>query len=289
VPAPQQFVPFGFLLGLLFGSFLNVCISRLPAHRSVIAPRSHCNACGNLIRWYDNIPLLSWIALQARCRHCDAPIAWRYPAVELAVGLWFAICANKALYSMDNVPLIVIGRRIGEILFASEAFAAIGLAILGFLLIGLMVMDWQTQRLPDAFTITGIVLGFALACVQAIFHQPDQSPASLILRRVAAIAAAALLLLSIRWIYKALRKQEGMGLGDVKLLAMIAAFLGLSQTLVALFAAVVAASLYGIAQLARRKAHGATRLPFGSFLAAGGLFAALFGPRIVDWYIALLH
>ena len=289
MPTVSQFVFIGFLLGLLFGSFLNVCISRLPAHRSVIAPRSHCNSCGNLIRWYDNIPIFSWIALQARCRHCDAIIPWRYPAVELLTGLWFAK-ASALMWAYWNAYTLSYGYIIYSIKMPSSCSVdAIAFALLGFLLIGLMVMDWQTQRLPDAFTITGIVLGFALACVRTIFHEPDQSPITLILRRIASIAAAALILLIIRWSYKALRKQEGMGLGDVKLLAMIAAFLGLSQTIVALFAAVIAASLYGIAQLARRRVHTTSRLPFGSFLAAGGLFAALFGPPIVAWYMTILR
>jgi leader peptidase (prepilin peptidase)/N-methyltransferase len=192
-----------------------------------------------------------------------------------------------------------------------------GLAVLGFLLIGLMVMDWQTQRLPDAFTLTGIAIGFVLICVQAYFLAPGEgdivlntthqlrlsSPGSfqsqgnvfltgteaLIMGRIAAIAGAALLLLTIRRIYKALRKRDGMGLGDVKLLAMIAAFLGFGEALLALFAGVVAASVYGLALLARGRAGAATRLPFGSFLAAGGLFAALFGPQIVAWYTGLLR
>jgi leader peptidase (prepilin peptidase)/N-methyltransferase len=285
----QQLVLFGFLLGLLFGSFLNVCISRIPAHRSIVTPRSHCNSCGNLICWYDNIPILSWIALSAHCRHCDAPIPWRYPAVELAVGLWFAK-ASAQMWAHWNLNAISQDDVIYSLkMSAFYSVDVIGFAVLGFLLIGLMVMDWQTLRLPDAFTVTGIAVGFALACVQAIFHEPEANPSLLILRRFASIAAAALILLVIRWSYQALRKQEGMGLGDVKMLAMIAAFLGLSQTLVALFATVIAASLYGIGQLARRRAHASSRLPFGSFLAAGGLLAALFGSPIVTWYMAFLR
>ena len=283
----SQFALLGFFLGLLFGSFLNVCISRLPAHRSVITPRSHCNSCGNLIYWYDNIPILSWINLRARCRHCDALIPWRYPAVELAVGLWFAICASRLAVLGNASEWVDFNPPISYVY--QDLLSWVGALILGFLLIGLMVMDWQTQRLPDVFTVTGIVAGFALACVQAVFHGSDQSPWQLVFHRIVAIVAAALILLVVRWSYKALRKREGMGLGDVKMLAMIAAFLGLSQTLVALFAAVVVASFYGIAQMVRRKVHAMSRLPFGSFLAAGGLFAALFGPAIVDWYAALLR
>jgi leader peptidase (prepilin peptidase)/N-methyltransferase len=268
-------------------------------------------ACGHSIRWYDNLPLLSWVVLRGRCRDCETRISWRYPAVELAVGLWFAICAND-LFSLE---LAKVSRLSGPT--TSEYVDVAGFAILGFLLIGLMVMDWQTQRLPDAFTLTGIGIGFALTCVQAFFLSPGEGdillntthqlrmsspgssasqgnvfmtgPEALILGRIAAIAGAALILLAVRWGYKALRKRDGMGLGDVKLMAMIAAFLGFGQAMLALFAGVIAASVYGILLLARRRASGSSKLPLGSFLAAGGLFAALLGPGILAWYVDLLR
>ena len=301
----------GFVLGLLFGSFLNVCISRLPAHESIMTPGSHCMACGHAVRWYDNLPVLSWLVLRGRCRDCKARISWRYPAVELAVGLWFAICAND-LFSLE---LAKVSRLSGPT--TGEYVDVAGFAILGFLLIGLMVMDWQTQRLPDAFTLSGIGIGFLLVCVRAFFLAPGEGdivlntthqlrmsspgsfasqgnvfltgPEALILGRIAAIAGAALILLVVRWSYKALRKRDGMGLGDVKLLAMIAAFLGFGETLLALFAGVILASVYGLALVARRRASGASKLPLGSFLAAGGLLSALFGPQILAWYMGLLQ
>ncbi len=307
MPTPLPFELIGLGIGLLFGSFLNVCISRLPSHESIVKPRSHCMACGHAIRWYDNIPILSWLVLRARCRDCKARISWRYPAVELAVGLWFAYVAFwyflwVGQFHPDDRPSVTI--------------TYLGGAILGFLLIGLLVMDWQTQRLPDAFTLTGIAIGLFLVCVQAIFLAPGEGaviladqhirlrspgassyegnvfltgPESLIFGRIAAVAGAALILLAVRWGYKALRKRDGMGLGDVKLLAMIAAFLGFSQCLLALFVGVITASLYGLILLAGGRAHAATRLPFGSFLAAGGLAAALFGQPIVDWYAKLFR
>jgi leader peptidase (prepilin peptidase)/N-methyltransferase len=189
----------------------------------------------------------------------------------------------------------------------------VGIAILGFLLIGLMVMDWQTQRLPDAFTLTGIAIGFVLTCVQAWFLPSGAGdlvlnttrqlrmtspgsfqasgnvfltgPEAMVLGRIAAILGAALILLVIRWTYKALRGRQGMGLGDVKLLAMIAAFLGFAGALLALFVGVMAACVYAVVLLARRRATAQSKLAFGSFLAVGGLFAALFGTPIVDWYL----
>jgi leader peptidase (prepilin peptidase)/N-methyltransferase len=301
----------GFLLGLLFGSFLNVCISRLPAHESIVTPRSHCPACGHTIRWYDNLPVLSWLVLHARCRDCKAPISWRYPAVELAIGLWFVLAARR-LYGLN---LAEVSRLSGP--SAVEYLDVVGFAVLGFLLIGLMMMDWQTHRLPDAFTLTGISIGFFLVCVQAIFLAPGEGdvvlnsthqlrlsspgsfaaqgnvfltgPEALVFGRIAAVCGAALILLAVRWLYKRLRGREGMGLGDVKLLAMIAAFLGLAQSLLALFAGVLAAAIYGLTLLFLRRATSTTRIPFGSFLAAGGLFAALFGPGLLAWYANLLR
>jgi leader peptidase (prepilin peptidase)/N-methyltransferase len=280
---------------------LNVCISRLPAHESIVKPGSHCPACSHPIRWYDNFPIVSCLLLRARCRDCGATIPWRYPAVELATGLWFAFAAQRLSQASHSTAIV----------------NAIALAILGFLLIGLMVMDWQTQRLPDAFTLTGIAIGLLLTCARALFLAPGEGdivlntahqlrlsspgsmaaqgnvfltgPEALLFGRIAAVAAGALLLLAVRWSYKALRRRDGMGLGDVKLLAMIAAFLGLSGSLLALFAGVLAASLYAVALLALRRATSTTRIPFGSFLAAGGLFAALFGPGIVAWYTSLLQ
>jgi leader peptidase (prepilin peptidase)/N-methyltransferase len=303
----------GFGVGLLFGSFLNVCIARLPEHESVVTPRSRCMACGHGIRWYDNVPILSWVVLRGRCRDCGVRISWRYPAVELGVGVWFAVVVAFApgdlKGSFGSVPsfLLLPG-------FALQTFA---IALVGFLLIGLMVMDWQTLRLPDAFTLTGVGIGFVLVCVQAMFLRPGEgdivlnpthqlrlsSPGSfvaqgnvfmtgteaLVLGRVASICGAALLLLCVRWSYKAVRGRDGMGMGDVKLLAMIAAFLGFGEALLALFAGVVAASVYGLVLMARGKAGAASRLPLGSFLAGGGLMAALFGQRIVGWYAGLLR
>ena len=276
----------GFVLGLLFGSFLNVCISRLPAHRSIVKPRSHCSACGHKIRWHDNVPVLSWIVLRGRCRDCDAPISWQYLAVELAVGVWFWIAVDSLYSAVERTH--DLGYTASAIT-APLIIHALTFTVLGFLLIGLMVMDWQTQRLPDAFTLTGIAIGFALTCVRAIFHEPDQLPATILLDRIAAIAGAALILLLVRWGYKALRKRDGMGLGDVKLLAMIAAFLGFGQMLLALFVGVITASVYGIVLMARRRAGGSSKLPLGSFLAAGGLFSALLGPQILAWYMGLLQ
>lgn len=298
-----------FVLGLLFGSFLNVCIARLPRHESIVHPGSHCPHCHAPIRWYDNIPVASWLLLKARCRHCHQSISAQYPLVELSVAAWFAIVTRHAV---SAVAAANASTPIARFLIAET-----DIAVLGFLLIGLLVMDWQTLRLPDAFTLSGIAIGVFLICTQAIFLAPGEAqvvlnpthqlrlsspgsfisrgnvfltgPEALIFGRLAAICAVALLLLLIRWMYKALRHREGMGLGDIKLLAMIAAFLGFWPTILALFAGVLTATLYAVILLVRGRASAATRLPFGSFLSVGGLIAALFGDRLIEIYTAFLR
>jgi leader peptidase (prepilin peptidase)/N-methyltransferase len=295
-----------FLLGLLFGSFLNVCISRLPDHRSLSKPRSHCPHCQHPIAWYDNIPLLSWILLRARCRHCKQPISWRYPAVELGFALWLTFAARTAF------PLLKPG--LSTDVFAATSIDATAFAILGFLLIGLLVMDWQTHTLPDAFTVTGTLLGFLLLCARAAYlpphaydlllhgHNPLTSVGGaidngniiltgsehLVLGRLFGITVAAGLLLFIRFLYKQLRHQEGLGLGDIKLVAMITAFLGFWLGAFAIFLGFILGGLYAVTLIARRQATSTTRIPLGTFLAIGGLAAAILGAPVIAWYASLL-
>jgi leader peptidase (prepilin peptidase)/N-methyltransferase len=303
-----------FLFGLIFGSFLNVCIVRLPRGESVISPRSRCPKCGHPLRWYENIPLWSWMFLKARCSACRNPISIRYPAVELATGIWFSIAISGFARMMLMTPP---GTPYTAEEWAISAISALSLTILGWLLIGLLVMDWQTGLLPDVFTFGGIAAGFFLICSQAIFLGPGEGqivlnstkqlrlrspgsfaaqgnvfltgPESLIFGRLAAVCGAALLLLAIRWIYRAFRHRHGMGLGDVKLLAMIAAFLGFWPAILSLFIGIVAAAFFSVALLVRGRATATTRIAFGSFLAVGGLVSALFGDRIITAYSLLLQ
>jgi len=313
----------GFVFGLLFGSFLNVCIARLPHGESIVKPPSRCPNCNHPIRWYDNIPLLSWLILRARCRDCGQSISCQYPVVELVTGTWFAVCVHR-FYAHVNFPTSIITlptlasvameHDLPASLWANSLYSVLIPIILGFLLLGLLVMDWQTLRLPDAFTLTGTAIALFLICTQAIFLGPTEDqvllhsrdpiraamaashgnvfltgPEALIGGRLIAILAAAGLLLAIRTAYKLLRNREGMGLGDVKLLAMIAAFLGFWPAILALFLGTLAASFYAAILLATRRANRLTRLPFGSFLALGGLAAALFGPILIDKYTALFQ
>jgi leader peptidase (prepilin peptidase)/N-methyltransferase len=252
------------VFGLAFGSFLNVCISRLPRHESIVRPRSHCPRCGAMIRSSDNIPILSWILLRGRCRHCRQPIAWRYPAVELATAALFLLCDLR-------FGLTVTG---------------IGMAVLSFPLIGLAVMDAETMRLPDAFTLPGIALGILYSGLL-----PADQPADHLSHAIASIlwaASAALLLLLIRWLYFLVRHQEGLGLGDVKLLAMIAAWLGPAPTILTLLLGALATGLFGVLDVALsrgKRSFASTRLPLGSFLCAAAIYTIFAGTPIIRWYL----
>jgi leader peptidase (prepilin peptidase)/N-methyltransferase len=307
------FALIGFVLGLLFGSFLNVCIARVPRAESVVRPGSRCMSCGHAVRWFDNVPVVSWLVLRGRCRDCGERISWQYPAVELAVGLWFLRLAWMFASARISSPWVRVYHSYS---LSTWIFWTLTQAALGFLLIGLMVIDWQTMRLPDAFTLGGTAAGMFLVCLQAAFLGPGEDqvvlnpshqlrlsspgsfaahgnvfltgPEALIFGRLAAVCGAALLLLAVRWAYRAARKRDGLGLGDVKMLAMVAAFLGFWPSVLTLFIGVLLASLYGIWLMVRGRAGALTRLPLGSFLGAGGLVAAVFGPAILGWYRGLL-
>ncbi len=304
-----------FLLGLAFGSFLNVCIVRLPVDESIVHPRSKCRACGVPVRALDNIPLLSWVMLRGRCRSCKARISLQYPLVELLMGLWFLLLFLRyaAAYEQYRATFELFGAYCNNLweVQTGLVIAYASLAALGFLLLGLMVMDWQTGLLPDEFTYGGIFTGLILYAAGAFMLPPDQGqvmltgPEKAILLRVLATVAAALVLLLVRWIYWKVRHHEGMGLGDVKLLTMIAAFLGLRFAMLSLFIGVVTGALFAIGlviflrlkkiQLALPDSPGSTtpiplhpahmHVPFGTFLALGGFFAALFGEQALRWYL----
>lgn len=275
--------------GLVLGSFLNVCIARLPRGESVISPRSHCPNCKHLIAWYDNLPVISFLLLRGRCRHCGAAISRQYPTVEALTAAWFVIALwlparlLTGAFASGNVPDRLLQVTIHQI----------GVAALGFLLIGLAFTDWQTRLLPDELTLGGLFAGLMFALTESFFLPEGTHDAALtpeewfVLHRIAAAICAWLLLYAIARIYKAVRHRRGMGMGDAKMLAMIGAFLGPAETAFALFAGVLAAALYGVGLVATRRGHGQTRIPFGTFLAFGGLLAAVEGERVVSWYLGL--
>ena len=250
------------VLGLVFGSFLNVCIARLPRHESIVRPRSRCPRCGAPIASRDNVPVLSYLMLRGCCRACRQPIAWRYPAVELVLAALWLLC------------WLEFGATI----------RGLGMAVLSFLLLGLAMMDAETLRLPDAFTWPGIALGIVYS--GAICRQ---------WARCAVLSAAwgatfAGLLLAVAGVYWLLRRRAGMGIGDAKLLALIAAWLGPSQGVLVLFLGVIAAAIYGIAlSAARRKVDATIALPFGSFLCPAAIYAIFDGQRLIYWYLGLFR
>jgi len=252
------------LLGLAFGSFLNVCISRLPQHKSVVTPRSRCPQCGTAIRASDNIPLLSWAVLRGRCRGCRRSIAWRYPAVEFGTAALFLLAYLRFGLTLMGIAMMV----------------------LTFLLLGLAAMDAETMRLPDAFTLPGILLGIMFAGLLPALTFPEHL-AHAALAAVGAIVAG-LVILTIRWVYFLWRGVEGMGMGDAKLLAMIAAWLGPGLTLVTLFLGALSASVVGLLWIAiarRQESPMTARIPFGSFLCGAALYAIYQGPASLGWYM----
>ena len=242
------------LFGLMVGSFLNVCIGRLPAGESVVTPRSRCPSCRKQIAWYDNLPVLSYLILGGRCRNCSARISWRYPLIEMATGALFVV---QGVAWGDDLPLLA-----SRLVFTA-------------MLIVLFGTDLETQRLPNVITLPGIIVGL----VFNVFVPPGLVDAVL----GAAIGAAVLGL--IRWGWKRATGVEGMGLGDVKMIAMIGAFLGWRQVWVVLFLSSLVGAVIGIALTIVGGKTMQSRLPFGTFLALAALIASLVGSELLDWYL----
>lgn len=239
-----------FLFGLLVGSFLTVVAHRVPRGESVVGGRSHCPACGEQIAAYDNVPVLSWLMLRGRARCCGASISPRYPLTELAAG---------ALYAATAV-----------VLWDDTAALALGLAFVT-LLLAITLTDLERRIIPNRILLVGVIVGVAIAAVG--------DPASLPERAIAAAAAGGLLFAV------ALAYPRGMGLGDVKLAAVMGLYLGRSVG-PALLIGFAAGALYGLALIAVRGASARKQaVPFGPFLAFGGVVALLAGEQIVDWYL----
>ncbi|MGC2108169.1 MAG: prepilin peptidase [Candidatus Korobacteraceae bacterium] len=279
-----------FVVGLAFGSFLNVCISRIPNDESVVTPRSHCRACGATIRWHHNIPLASWLFLRGRCRDCSARISFRYPAVELLTAILLVACYTK--FGLTWLTLKA--------------------CVFSFLVLGLIFMDAETGLLPREFTYPGILLGLtmswtpvdngATAFLANVFRLPVASLAwlSVIDSLLGAFVGAGFLYVS--WaLYYLVRKRHGMGFGDISLMAMSGMFLGLKLTLFVIFAAPILGVLYALLLLAlERRARPAPdssgrtaflsrEIPFGTFLGACSLAAMFLGPAAWRWYLGMIR
>lgn len=287
---------FAGLVGLAFGSFLNVCLSRWPEGESIVRPGSHCSRCGRMLAWWENLPLASWVALGGRCRSCKAWIGWRHPAVEAAIGGLWALLAWKSF----DWPLMVLDSP-GELLPGMLAF--LGECVLVWLLVALAVFDAEGLWLPDRLTYAGIALGMAqqaakMALIRTsgatdTYSQYHHGAVEAALLYGLGIAAAAGLILLIRWVYWLARRREGTGLGDAKLMALLAAWLGLPRTLLAFVLGVTLGTVVALACLAwPRGANEETeehwsrmKLPLGSFLCLGGMASLLWGQRLVGLYL----
>jgi leader peptidase (prepilin peptidase)/N-methyltransferase len=293
-----------FVLGLAFGSFLNVCIYRMPLGISVVTPRSACPNCKHGIALYDNVPVLSWLILRGRCRNCKARISPRYLIVELLTGLMFLTCYWYFGASLSTLKYCVFG----------------------FLVLGLIFTDAQTKLLPDKLTLPGIVLGIAFSLfvpVNDLLSQFLPGMVSLPLSgdvsgrlfslfdSLLGAGVGASFIYGAGAIYLRWRGAEGMGFGDVKLMAMVGAFLGLKLTVLTIFTASLVGSIFGLATVlivwlkrtrrfarrfadladARRRAWQSAQvvyrnyqMPFGVFLGSMALVSLFFGNRFLHWY-----
>jgi leader peptidase (prepilin peptidase)/N-methyltransferase len=239
--------------GAVVGSFLNVCIHRLPLGASIVWPSSACPHCKRELSWYENIPVASWLVLRARCRTCHAPISVRYPLIELLTAALFA--SSWWLYG----PGPLLAARL----------------VLGCALIVLFAIDLEHHLLPNAITLPGIAVGFAFSVVA----EPGWI-ASLI-----GLLAGGGILYLVAVVYFWIRHEEGLGMGDPKMLAMIGAFLGWKLTLLTLMLASLTGTVVGLGLMTAGRGTMKYALPFGCFLAVGAVLSAAVGQQLVDWYL----
>jgi len=242
-----------FIFGSCIGSFLNVCIYRLPNSKSIVYPPSACPGCDTPIRFYDNIPILSYLLLGGKCRTCQAVISIRYPLVELMVGL-FAVCAYL---------------KFGLTLEALIMYFLIASLIL------IMFIDIDHRIIPDAISLPGIPIGFAAA-----FFLPSIT----YIESLIGILAGGGSLLLVAWVYSLITKKEGMGGGDIKLLAMIGAFVGWKGVLLTIFLSSAFGTLCGLVVMIRSGKNMKLAIPFGPFLAMGAIIHIFFGKELIFWY-----
>ena len=262
-----------FVLGAIVGSFLNVCIVRWPDDLSVVRPRSRCPKCARQIEWYENVPILSWLALRARCRGCGQPISPIYPMIELVVGLgWVA-----AFLSFDS-------------------FTALRVAIFGTVLLGIAVTDARRYLIPDGFTIFGLLWALAASVIGLFIAEtsPFVDPYDALVGACAGAGAIAI----VGWLGEVVLGKEAMGFGDVTLMAMVGAALGPHRALLTVFVGAllgavaflgVVAPITWVRSRAARVPFELPLVPFGVFLAPAAMLTLLWGDRLIDWYFSFLH
>jgi leader peptidase (prepilin peptidase)/N-methyltransferase len=242
--------------GALVGSFLNVCIYRLPLGKSIVWPASACPHCNRELLWYENIPVASYVALHGRCRTCAVPIGIRYPLVEALTAAMFAL----AWWYYGPGPLL-----------ASRL-------VFGCALLVLFAIDLEHHLLPNAITLPGILVGFVLS----IFTDPGW------LSSLIGIIVGGGVLYLVAEAYYRVRHEEGLGMGDVKMLAMVGAFVGWQLTLLTLMLASFSGTIIGLTLIVTKRGGMKYALPFGTFLALGAAAAATVGPAVLRWYLGLL-
>jgi leader peptidase (prepilin peptidase)/N-methyltransferase len=267
-----------FLFGLIIGSFLNVCILRIPGGKSIVLPASACPKCGAPIRPYDNIPVLSWLMLRGKCRACKTPISPMYPVVEMLTGLLFLAC----FYAFGLTPEAL----------KWAAFAAI--------MVVLVFTDLRERILPDVVNFTGFGIGLAFSVVtkpidgtalwiaNRVFDFPPPAPVLSFVDAILGAAVGSGLLWIVSEGYFRLRGREGMGLGDVKMMLMAGAFLGVKRVLLTIFVGAVLGSVLGILFILVHRKGSDYELPFGTFLGAAALLVVFYGTPAVNWYQSLL-
>ena len=242
------------LLGLIVGSFSNVCIYRIPRNESVIYPASHCPNCRTKIKPIDNIPLLSYILLKGRCRNCGSKISIQYPVVEFLTGLIYLII--YLIYGLSVQSLVYI--------------------ILSSALIIIAFIDLQEQMIPDVISLPGIVVGFILSFIVPYI--------SFINSALGALVGGGIILI-IAWVGSIIFKKEAMGGGDIKLAAMIGAFLGWRYIIISLFLGFFLGALIGIILIMTKIKKREDVIPFGPFIILGSFITLLCGEKIITWYL----
>jgi len=247
---------FAFAFGAVVGSFLNVCIYRLPRNESVVFPPSHCPNCDYQIRWYDNIPILSYLVLRGKCRGCGQRISLQYPLVELINGL---------------LTLALFLRYGPSFVFAVLFVFCCAMVVVTFI-------DLEHQIIPDSISLSGIVLGFI-----ASFFIPSHGW----LNSLLGILAGGGSLLLVAYGYQLIAKRDGMGGGDIKLLAMMGAFFGWKAILFIVFAASLMGSVIGISIMLAKKQDSTLAIPFGPYLASAAILYIFYGKRLIFWYLTL--
>ncbi|MBT0665621.1 A24 family peptidase [Geobacter pelophilus] len=247
---------FAFIYGAVVGSFLNVCICRLPENRSVVSPPSSCPLCGYRIKWYDNIPIVSYILLGGKCRSCKARISMRYPLVEIINGLLTLMLFIKFGPTLSFLALFILCSSLVVITF----------------------IDFDHQIIPDVISLPGIAVGFAFSFFLPWLGWKDSL--------IGLLAGGGSLLL-VAYGYQLLTGKDGMGGGDVKLLAMLGAFLGWRSILFIIFSASLVGSVIGVGLMIARGRDSKLPIPFGPFLALGAILYIFYGSRIIDWYLGL--